>query len=245
MNTSAKQIVIAAALIIVASAVASAQDFKKSYELPADAKISVSNVSGSISIAGYDGSAVVVTAYREGRDAARVTIEDRSTAGEVDVQVKYPERCECDASVRFEVQVPRSTAYRLTSNTVSGNMEISDVTGRFAVNSVSGNVRVGQVTGSVSGNTVSGTVEVAVAELEGAENMEFNSVSGDVVLRLPSSIDARVDFSTLSGEIESEFPIQKHEKKRGPGQSASGQLGSGTRTLHANSVSGDIRLLRN
>ena len=241
-----QQIVLAVGITVVAAAAASAQDFQKSYPLAAGGHVSIGNVSGDVVVTGYDGNAVAVTATRTGRDAERVRIEDLSTANRVEIRVEYPRNCNCDASVRFDVKVPRSTAYDFDGiSSVSGNVTIADVTGRVEANAVSGNVEVKGVTGIVQANSVSGDVAVEITRLNGNDNMRFNSVSGNVLLRLPSNIDATVDFTTLSGDIQSDFEIEIQEKKYGPGKSAKGQLGGGSRALTANTVSGNIHLTRN
>jgi hypothetical protein len=241
-----QQIVFAVGLTAVAAVAASAQDFQKSYPLPSGGHISVGNVSGDVIVTGYEGNAVVVTGTITGRDRDRLRIEDTSSANRVEVRVEYPRNCNCDASVRFEVKVPRSTSYDFDGiSSVSGDVAISDVSGRVEATTVSGSVKVNGVTGVVQANSVSGDVEVEIARLNGSDSMKFNSVSGNVILRFPSDIDANVDFTTLSGDIQSDFQLEMREKKYGPGKSARGQLGGGSRALTANTVSGDIRLLRN
>src|SRR5215470_4222521 len=95
------------------SLTALAQDFQRSYNLGGGGSINVRNISGDVRVTGYDGQAVVVTGVKEGRTSDRVSIEDQSSGNSVDVRVRYPERCEdCEASVRFEVKVPRGVAYR-------------------------------------------------------------------------------------------------------------------------------------
>src|SRR5919202_6370825 len=103
---------LATTLLLLASAAAgSAQDFQRSYNLGPGGTISVANVSGDIHIIGYDGGAVTVAGFKEGRDRDQVEVEDLSTAGRVEVRAKYPQNCNCDASIRFEVRVPRSVNF--------------------------------------------------------------------------------------------------------------------------------------
>src|SRR5258706_15269479 len=129
------------ALIFATSAVA--QDFQKTYSLNSGGQIKIGNISGSISVTGYDGKAILVTGTKEGRDSDKVEVEDLSTGNTVDVCVKYPKHCNCDASINFKVQVPRSTIYNFESiNSVSGEVEIQGVMGDIKAASVSGEVRV-------------------------------------------------------------------------------------------------------
>jgi DUF4097 and DUF4098 domain-containing protein YvlB len=236
----------AMATLVLASAsvVANAQDFQKSYSLAKGGQVRIGNVSGDVKVTGYEGDAVLVKAYKKGADRDVIEVEDRSTAGRVDIRAKYPEnRRNTDASIDFEVQVPRSIPldYQQISS-VSGDVSVEGVSGRVQASSVSGTVRVRAVSGSVTANAVSGDVDVEINELDGSEDMKFAAVSGDVNVTMPANLDADVEISTLSGDIDTNFPIEVKKEKYAPGRRASAKLGEGTRRLKMNTVSGSISL---
>ncbi len=249
------------AFCVAAAAGAAAQDFQRSYNLGEGASVQIANVSGDIELKGYEGSALVVNAYKQGRDRDQVEVEDTSTPGQVVLRAKYPNNCNCDASVRFEVRVPRSANLNLNKiTTASGNLSAEGFTGRLALStasgdvsvrgvggeikasSASGTVRVTDSSGTVNANSASGDVEVELTRLEGGGEMRFSSASGDVHVRLPSNADANVSMSTVSGSIETNFPIEVKTSRYGPGSRAQGQLGNGARTLKISSASGNISL---
>ena len=235
----------AVACVAVASVGASAQDFQKSYNLPPGGRIAVSSMSGNVTVTGHDGNEVVVIGTKTGEDRDRVVIEDRSTAGAVEVGVRYPNKGRNDASVDFEVRVPRATAFvfdKITS--MSGNVEIRDVSGQIDATSMSGNVIVGNVAGTVEATAMSGNVEVEIDRLEGAGNLSFTSMSGNVEVRLPSDLDADVEMKTASGSVSTDFPIEVKAQKHGPGMSAAGRVGAGSRSLRIRSMSGNASLTR-
>ena len=248
-------------LLLASAALASAQDFQKSYNLEPGATISIANVSGDIHINGYDGTAVTVAGFKEGRDRDVVEVEDLSSSGRVELRAKYPRNCNCDASIRFEVRVPRSVSFnfdeistasgnihaeglsgRMDVHTASGNVTLQGVSGEIRANSASGNVRVREAAGTVNANTASGNVEVELTRLEGAGDLRFSSASGDVTVRLPSSVDADVEMSTASGSIETNFPNEVKDDRYGSGKRARGRLGSGSRLLRISTASGDVSL---
>ncbi len=223
---------------------AAAVDFQKSYSIGAGGRIRVQNVSGNIVVTGYDGSTVMVTATKEGRDRDQVTIEDRSTADSVDLSVEYPHKGNVSASVDFDIRVPKTVEYnfgRLVS--VSGNIQVTDVMGNLQVECVSGNVDVNGVSGVVSASAVSGNVIVDLKKA-GSGNMKFSSVSGDVDVRAPANLDADVEMSTISGSLKTDFQLEVHEPRYGPGRSARGRLGSGEHSLRITTVSGRVSLTR-
>src|SRR5215470_12415797 len=93
---------LAMALGIALATTAAAQDFQKSYQLPAGSSIRIGNISGDVTVTGYDGNAIVVTGTKQGPDKDTVQIEDRSSGAAVDVAVRYPHHCnDCNASVLF------------------------------------------------------------------------------------------------------------------------------------------------
>lgn len=266
MRTGLLRLAAAAAFVTLASFTAAlGQDFNRSYRLATGGTIGVRNVSGDVEVTGYDGDQVVIQGFKEGRDRDVIEVEDLSGANNVDIRVKYPRDCHnCNASIRFVVQVPRSARYTLNPissasgnikltgvngdikvSTASGDVLVSGVAGSVQASTASGEMSVREVAGTVSASTASGNVEVEIARLEGAENMKFSSASGDVNVRLPSSLDADVSMSTASGQIKTNFPLEVKESKYGSGSRAQGRLGSGARTLRISTASGNVSLMSN
>ncbi|HYO62504.1 MAG TPA: DUF4097 family beta strand repeat-containing protein [Pyrinomonadaceae bacterium] len=225
---------------------AAAQDFQKSYPVGAGATIQIKNVSGDVNVRGYDGEVPTVAAYREGRDRELVEIVDTSDAGAVRLGVRYPRNCNCDASVRFEVRLPRNTSYRVGPvSTASGNVEVSGVSGEVQVSTASGNVAIkGVGGGSVRASTASGNVEAEITRTDAVSHMNFSTASGDVNVRMPGSADATVSLSTASGSVSTDFPIEVHKNEHGPGGRASGRIGSGAASVRLSSASGNVNLSR-
>src|SRR5689334_11832083 len=93
--------------VLAIAATCAAQDFQKAYRVSPGGQVKVNNISGDVVVTGYDGDSVIVTGIKKGRDRDLIEVEDRSGSNSVDVGVKYPKNCNCDASIRFEVQVPR------------------------------------------------------------------------------------------------------------------------------------------
>ena len=250
-------------LLAALAAPAAAQDFQKTYRLGAGASVQIRNVSGNIVVRGADTDAITVNGFKEGRDRDKVEIEDTSAGNNLAIGVRYQRPCNCDASVRFEVQVPRSISYQyekistasgditmtnlsgdIRVHTASGDVLVSDVAGKIDAATASGEMRVKNVTGTVSAKSASGNVEVEIARLDGTGNMEFASASGDVNVRVPSDLDSEVYLSSATGSLKTDFPLQVEKREYGPGESARGRLGSGSRKLRITSASGDVSLLR-
>jgi DUF4097 and DUF4098 domain-containing protein YvlB len=98
---------------------------------------------------------------------------------------------------------------------------------------------------------VSGDVTATFGQTDG-EEMEFASVSGNVVLRLAGDVNAEVTAHTLSGHIRSDFDLRMNGEDDDDddgfhiqiGSEATGRIGRGGPELSVNTVSGNIRLER-
>ena len=233
------------AVVLIASATASAQDFQKSYPASAGTAVAISTMSGDIKVTTHGGSDVVVTGRIVGDDADKVRIEDHSASGRIDVGVDYPKHGNTNASVNFDVQVPAGVRLRLDGiKTMSGDVEINGVSASIEATTMSGNVRITNSSGTVEAKTMSGDVIVELDGLDSEGDMSFVSMSGNVDIRVPSNAGAVVSMKTLSGNIENDFGLTVVTKKHGPGQSVDGTIGDGTCRLFAKSMSGNVHLRR-
>lgn len=144
----------------------------------------------------------------------------------------------------------------LIFKSASGDLEGEDLNGRTVhAESASGDVqltgrvdavRVGTASGEISlkggvrelrCNTASGDAEVRVDQVP--EKLEMSSKSGDCEVAMPGGEGFTLQFSTVSGELDSDFPLV------GPIGKRSGEaiyLDGGGRTFRMSSVSGDLAL---
>src|SRR5687768_9610720 len=134
--------IFSALICLLFSLNAAAQDFRKSYEVVQGGSISVRNVSGDVTVTGYEGETVLVLGFKEGRDRDLVSVEDNSAGNNVDVRARYPQNCDCNASIRFEVKVPRANYKFDAISSTSGDVEVTGVSGDLRARSTSGNVTV-------------------------------------------------------------------------------------------------------
>jgi len=247
-------------LITLLAGAASAQDFHKQYST-AGATVIVHNVSGDVIVNGYDGSQVVVDGFATGADRDKVSVEDLSQGDRIELRAHYPRNCECDASIKFEIKVPRSIRYAIGPlSTASGDISVADVTGEVSAKSASGDVKVSRVTGQVTASTASGDVEVdhvvgpisaksssgnvtgTLDQLDASGELVFTTASGDVRIIAPASLNAEVEIHTVSGSLNTDFPLQITVPRYGPSRSAQGRLGDGSHRVRISSASGNVTL---
>ncbi len=261
---------------------ATQEDFRWSGRIARGKTIEIAGLLGDVRAEHTSGDRVEVVGRRLGDDADQVRIEVVEQAdGDVLICTIYPtrerssnrasrsERGRSDddgpcrnghsgelsldadeARVDFTVRVPEGV--QLAARTVDGDIEATGLRSPVDAASVSGSVRV-STTATARAATVSGNVDATFGQADG-DDMEFVSVSGNVVVRVPSSMGAQVEARTLSGDIESDFDLDMgpgdRATRRGGlhieiGKQATGTIGRGGPELNVNTVSGDIRLLRN
>lgn len=236
-----------------------AQDFRWNGRMAAGKEIEIVGVVGDIEAVPSTGSQVeVVGRMPEGQLPVRVVEHE----GGVTLCVVYPTsggrgrgdggRCETSGNigrnpprVDFTVRVPAGV--RFAARTVSGDVEARGLRGAVRAASVSGDVDV-QTSEEAEANTVSGDLRVAMGRMPRSGSLRFNSVSGSVHLVLPAATNAELRVNTVSGEVDSEFPLQIQGRGRGSwgpvGQQIRATIGSGGPALEIHTVSGDVEIQR-
>lgn len=161
-------------------------------------------------------------------------------------------------SVSGDVEIRDSTG-RLRIGTVSGDVDTDNTSGEAQYTSVSGSVLVRNGGDDMSVETVSGDIEVdneLVASLAGhsvsgdidvmskdtrAGNIEFDSVSGSIRLRLGGGLNARFDIETGSGTIRNRLSDDQPKVSKYAGdESLRFTLGEGEGRVTLSTRSGDI-----
>ena len=92
----------------------------------------------------------------------------------------------------------------LTFDSVSGDLETDFITADSAeVNTVSGKIELDGSFRQVTGGSTSGEVDLALRKCP--EKLDLVTVSGDVELKLPQNAGFTLNYSTVSGDLESDF----------------------------------------
>lgn len=136
-----------------------------------------------------------------------------------------------------------SLAGPVRADTVSGSVEAQALTGDLRFNSVSGDLTVVEAGSSVRADSVSGSMIVDLDPAGGPTDINLNSVSGEIAIRLPQPADAQVEANTASGTVSSAFEDLRVGGQWGA-KRITGRLGAGSGRLKATTVSGSIALLR-
>lgn len=213
--------------------------------------VEIKGVQGSIIATSATGSEVEVTARKSARrgDIAAVRIEVKERANGVTICVVYESGRDCDQTggvstkdndtrVDFEVRLPRGVNFE--ARTVSGEVQASDLSGDVNAATVSGNIHI-RTTGLAEARSVSGSIRARMGKAASDQPLSFNSVSGDIVFEIEGDLNADVSLSTVSGNLESDWPVTL---SNGNGRQVRGRIGTGGRRLSFRTVSGDVELRR-
>jgi hypothetical protein len=197
-------------------------EFNQTYQLPAGARVEISNIRGSVKITNADTATAEVQIIRTARTRADLEyhkIEVQQTGNSLVIRgVQEPrERSSRNIQVNHQVilKLPRSIDLSVTS--VSGSLQAGDVDGQMHVSSISGSGNIGNVGGKLQVSSVSGNLEVGNVGGEA----RVNSVSGSVVL---GQVNGSLDVSSVSGSVNAKL------------------VSLSPQGIHINSVSGSIEL---
>ncbi|MBB2914025.1 hypothetical protein FHS43_005334 [Streptosporangium becharense] len=129
------------------------------------------------------------------------------------------------------------------TDTVSGDVESRGLVGDLSFKSVSGDLTIARGTPRrLSATTVSGRI-TADLELPPTGHVTMNSVSGEIMLRLPSTVETDVTIRSTSGRLGTAFTELDHSSQAGA-KTLTGRIGGGMASLTANTVSADVTLLK-
>lgn len=126
-------------------------------------------------------------------------------------------------------------------NTVHGELSVRNHTGRVTAHTVSGDVTAAGELTRFSVDGVSGSVFV---DADGTpDQVQANTVSGDLTIRIDEGLGARYRINTVSGTLQLDGSVVKGTFGRGY-TSTTGSLDSKWIDVAANSVSGDVTVVR-
>jgi hypothetical protein len=251
-----------AAALGTAPAAWAAKDFEWRGEISKGKVIEVKGVVADIHASLASGGEVSVVATKRGHQIEDVDFEAVETGDGVTICTVFRDghgrSTDCEdggwgglehsdtdfdeVEVHFEVRVPEGVEF--VGRTISGDVEAEGLRSRVKARTVSGDIDV-STSDLADASTVSGRLRASMGRADWRGELDFRSVSGDVVLIFADGLDADVEFESLSGEIESDFPITIHSRRNQfIGDHLRGTIGKGGRQLAVQTVSGDGRLRR-
>ncbi|MDP9865299.1 MULTISPECIES: DUF4097 family beta strand repeat-containing protein [Streptosporangium] len=223
----------------------------------------------TLEVAGIDDSPLIVTHEDDG--TLTVAYKDLTWDGllgwlragrrETTLTLTVPKECPVNVGVVSASAVVAGFESRTSVKSVSGEIVLDGVSGEIHADTVSGDMESRSLVGDLSFKSVSGELTVAQGtprrlrattvsgritadlELPPTGHVTLNSVSGDIVLRLPHAVETDVTLRSTSGRLAAAFPGLDHSSQPGV-KTLTGRLGGGMASLSATTVSADVTLLK-
>lgn len=137
-----------------------------------------------------------------------------------------------------KIEVKQFTAEKVKLSSTSGDIDVEEMYAREIIaKGTSANVKLKRVTGEVTATTVSGDLKIEYEEF--GSPLTARTTSGDVRLNLDEGAQFSVDFSTVSGDFSTDFPLLFKEKGN---RSVTGFVKEGAVLITVKTVSGDCKI---
>lgn len=254
---------LALVLVCAAPLVAQQPDFRWEKALASGSTVSLHNLNGNVTVTPSTTDKVEIVGVKRGskRYFDDITLEVVETSRGITVCSMFKNMdMDCDdrgmrvhdndhwgrrnrdwddLQIDIEVKLPKHVL--VDAHSVSGNVSIVGAEGDVRAGSVSGDVRMqGLRASSIKASSVSGDVNVGIDALTGMGPLKFSSVSGNVTAELPKGTEADVTMRSVSGSLDSDFPLTLNGRVNR--RSIEARIGRGGRDLDVTTVSGDVRL---
>jgi len=234
--------------------------------------VSVSNIQGRVSVEGHGENVVnmVATKSVEGvseeraremlsRVAVRTEVNEEGVRITTDLSGTFLNSLFTWRSPRVDYQLAVPFTSRVEVETVSGEVNITDlrnvteartVSGKISVRgaggklnleTVSGKVVVGRLLGDLVLRTISGNVELEIPLGDAFIEAQISSVSGGVLLFLSGEEGVKLSVETVSGRFSSDIPLEIEEGGSPGRRTFEAKIGEEVRkTIFIKTISGNV-----
>ncbi len=195
--------------------------------MPAGGTLRLKTFSGRVRITGGSGNQMVLHAIRRATkdrlNDIKLEITQSGSTIEVDANHRLVERRNDNVvETDFEIQVPAGT--------------------RLDIKTFSAPVTVIGVTASQNIDGFSSDITIESTDFGDGNDIDVNTFSGDVRLRLPATAKGNIDFNSFSGRFESDLPVTLNTSSR---RNFRGALnGGGSGDFRLKTFSGDVTIRR-
>ncbi len=201
-------------LIAASGALIAGRPVDESVPAAPDVRLEIENIAGSVRVIGWTENRVRVTGtVGDDTDGLEIDGNENSLSIEVDIPKGHGGRRWGDRDYSSDLEISVPIGSRLSVETVSASIEVSNVDGTLELESVSGSVVADGRPAEAEIATVSGEIRFTGADTP----VRAESVSGSVHLE---GVAKRVEVSTVSGRIE----VHSSTFERGELETVSGKI---------------------
>ena len=210
------------------------QSVDESWDIDANASISIENIAGTIEIEGWSrnearltgelGNSVDELEISASDSSLRINVANRGSRNidNTELKLMVPKGASIDASaVSADIIVSDLDNEKVTASSVSGDVDVDAVSQRVSIESVSGDVEFEGQTGRISAESVSGDIdlsgisgEISATTVSGdmelqagmIESGKLETVSGDLMLSGELSGNGKLTAESMSGDVTVNLP---------------------------------------
>jgi len=174
------------------------------------------------------------------------------------IEIEYPRVLFYNANVVLDVYIPQDYRENIIIDTVSADVDISDLdinnfqcktvsgdlrieslgSDNLTLNTTSGDVNIIDFSGNLKADSVSGDINVGYRVFD--NNVDIKTTSGKVKIDLPQNAEFYLKTNTVSGEVDTKFPITIISFNKM--NQLEGTVGTGDNRIIVDTVSGNIYL---
>jgi DUF4097 and DUF4098 domain-containing protein YvlB len=194
----------------------------RTVQIRAGGQLKLKNFSGRVTITGSNRGDMAIHAVRRATrdrlDHVKLDIEETGSGVTIEANRKdssWEEKNDNVVDTEFDIEVPADV--NLDVEVFSSDVTIKDLRGRQRVHTFSGNV-------DLSG---------------GEKDVNAETFSGNIVLRLTQGASASIDFDSFSGSIQADVPLNYRSSSR---RHVRADIGAGGNDYSLKTFSGDVRI---
>jgi DUF4097 and DUF4098 domain-containing protein YvlB len=226
-------------------------EIKQIFKVGKGSSLVLDNINGAVEINSWDQVNIEIIATIKAKNQEsfdRITVEMEQQGSRVKVKTLYDDNTSSwdnnnNGSVSYQVNVPQDVS--LTSiKLVNGSLGITGVEGSIKAELVNGSIVATGLMNNSEISSVNGSVSISYNGFNANfDEVEVETVNGDVSLYFPQSLNASIEVETINGDIKNSFGLTA-EKGMLFGMDLNGIVASGDAEVSINSVNGAIKLLK-
>ncbi len=234
----------------------SSERVEQTVEVGAMPELEIANFAGSVHIRAGESGEIRVEATKKALrhgDLHSIEVDISQRDGIVVVRTRKTVSLN-NATVELDITAPADTQLNLKTGAgtvdvrgLVADMEVDTGAGTVFVRESEGRLRVHSGAGTVEVRDVSGPAEIGVGagtiEYEGEllGDSTFSTGLGEIVLRLPEVVDAKIDLSTGMGSVDVRYDVEGTVSTR----QVRGVVGDGSQgSIYAHTGAGNIQMKR-
>lgn len=171
------------------------------------------NFGTAVHVAAWTKQSVRVDVTGTGSDAGQVTVTATRTGNRVQITARRDsqggfwsrlfENWGHSPEISIDVRVPPTVSLELT--TTNGAVDVQSVDGPIAATTVNGRLSVSGAGSSLRLQSVNGGITASIARMTGSPDILIKTVNGGLHLSVPRNFGARIETSTVNGDVRNPF----------------------------------------